>query len=148
MYHHSMVNLRDASPTSFVKSFYMLLNKKNWPVRCSTKTKYNKLDRQSRWFTETTTFNDNRSVTFSTPGYDDQVDIPAHYKTILKDVSREINLRHNYVSPNNKLQLVKKNAADDVFKNTHYLIFFKRVCRRICVSRKIILDDDGHTKYQ
>ena len=69
----------------------------------------------------TTRFNDDRSVTFSTPAHDDQVDIPVHYKTILQDVAAEMDSRYNYASPNHKLQLVKKNAENDVFKNTHYL---------------------------
>lgn len=121
MQHHSMVNLSDASPASFANEFSHAVKQKTDRLSPQQKESITNWRDNLDDLQITTTFNGDRSVTFSTPAHDDQVDIPVHYKTILKDVAAEMDSRYNYASPNHKLQLVKKNAANDVFKNTHYL---------------------------
>ena len=122
MQHHSMVNLSDASPESFADEFLRAVKQKTDRLSPQQKESVtNWSDNLDDLQITTTTFNDDRSVTFSTPAHNNQVDIPVHYKTILKDVAAEMDSRYNYANPNHKLQLVKKNAAVDVFKNTHYL---------------------------
>lgn len=122
MQHHSMVNLSDASPASLSDEFTH-----------AVKQKVNLLSTQQKaeiqdWLDNlddlevTTTFNNDRSITFSTPPNGrGQIDLPNHYKGILTDVAAELDSRYNFAHPNHKLQLVKKNAAKDVFKYTNYL---------------------------
>ncbi|MEM6338637.1 MAG: hypothetical protein AAF673_01765 [Pseudomonadota bacterium] len=121
MQHHGMVNLSDASPASFADEFLQAVKQKTALLSPQQKESITNWRDNLDDLQVTTTFNGDRSVTFSTPAHDAQVDIPVHYKTILTDVAAEMDSRYNYANPNHKLQLVKKNAADNVFKNTHYL---------------------------
>lgn len=119
MQHHSMVNLSDASPASFAQEFANAVKQKVNRLNPQQKQQIeNWVDNLNIGTEVTTTFNNDRSVTFSTAVNGDQTDLPNHYKSILTDVSTEMDSRYNFSHPNHKLQLVKKNAAIDVFKYT------------------------------
>lgn len=121
MQHHSLVNLSDASPASFANEFLNAVKQKTDLLNPQQQDSIGNWCDNLEDAEVTTTFNGDRSVTFSTPAHDAQVDLPIHYKTILTDVAAEMDSRYNYANPNHKLQLVKKNAAKDVFKYTQFL---------------------------
>ncbi len=62
-------------------------------------------------------------VAFSTPVIQGgtQVDIPASYKQVLSEIATEMDNRYNFTHANPKLQLVKRPAVTNVFKNALYI---------------------------
>ncbi|MDP5109979.1 MAG: hypothetical protein NWP47_01160, partial [Rickettsiaceae bacterium] len=122
MQHHSMVNLSDASPASLTDEFLHAVKQKVNLLPLQQKAEIQEWIDNLEDLEVTTTFNNDRSVTFSTPPtVTGQIDLPNHYKGVLTDVAAELDSRYNFAHPNDKLQLVKENEAKDVFKYTHYL---------------------------
>lgn len=121
MQHHSMVNLSDASPASFSDEFMNAVKQKFNTLTAEQKAEVQNWSNHLDDMQVTTTFNPDRSVTFTTPAAGAQVDLPDHYKTILTDTAAELDTRYNFSHPNHKLQLVKKNAANNVFKFANYI---------------------------
>lgn len=122
MQHHSMVDLTDVSPASLSNEFLNAVKQKVELLETQQKEEIKAWIENMEDYEVTTTLNDDRSVTFSTPPSDTgQIDLPNYYKDILTNAAAELDSRYNFAHPNHKIQLVKKNDALDVFKYTHDL---------------------------
>lgn len=120
--HHSKVVLSDASPANFSDEFNQAVTRKANALPLDQRRAI------GGWAdaleaTEVTVDYVGNQVAFSTPDNPagTQVDIPASYKKVLSEVATEMDNRYNFTHVNPKLQLVKRNAATNVFKNSLYI---------------------------
>lgn len=118
--HHSKVVLSDASPASFADEFNQAVQRKADALPLVQRQEIKAWKDQLEDAEVQVNYVGNQ-VAFSTPVIGAQVDIPASYKLVLSEVATEMDNRYNFTHANPKLQLVKRPAVTNVFKNSLYI---------------------------
>ncbi|MBN8511851.1 MAG: inverse autotransporter beta domain-containing protein [Rickettsiales bacterium] len=120
--HHSKVVLSDASPASFSDEFNQAVQRKADALPLVQRQEV-KAWKENLEDAEVRVDYVGNQVAFSTPVIQGgtQVDIPASYKQVLSEIATEMDNRYNFTHANPKLQLVKRPAVTNVFKNALYI---------------------------